>query len=386
MSLQRNKENIFEVVDDVVQSNGGSRPIRSSIEALSLICHAIMIINGFSFTGVEDVNTESAIMPEFSVSQTYFTYQYKYPKTGEKQAIFLLSIAKLGTKATIYGMPKANEDVSYSFDVRISDVIAQDASFPLSEISSSLIVSDQALDTFSKLFQQNIIDAMVPAIRSQLSPTEVEEDSHGNLRPPPYAETMDPYYSGTPSNTTRETIGGRGSGNIPMPRIDPVPGVIPRDINPIPSNPSPLGGPPGFEDEYEILRGHRGLNTGIGPDRSPFTIGDDDRLPPGGANPTISPFFPGYGRSHNGMIPTADHPLFSNAGRARNPLQGPGGLHPPGARWDDPFDPTGGDSALDGLGGRNRGNRNFFNGPGRNGNGGAGGGFGGFGGFGGDII
>lgn len=94
----------------------------------------------------------------------------------------------------------------------------------------------------------------------------------------------------------------------------------PRPFHPIGPPPIPAGEtPPGFDDEYEVLRGPRGMN--YPPGRNPLSIGEDDLNPPGlGPNPPLrGPFFgeggiprPGFGSG--GMHPTGDHPMFGGNG------------------------------------------------------------------------
>ena len=98
----------------------------------------------------------------------------------------------------------------------------------------------------------------------------------------------------------------------------------PRPYQPGPP-PIPAGeGPPGFEDEYEILQPPR-RGGPMAPGRNPLSVGEDDLNPPGlGPNPALrGPFFgegglprPGFGGvgPMGGMHPTPDHPMFGGVG------------------------------------------------------------------------
>jgi len=93
--------------------------------------------------------------------------------------------------------------------------------------------------------------------------------------------------------------------------------------------PVPAGGerPPGWDDEYDIMRGPRGYPQQPG-GYNPLSIGADDLNPPGlGPNPRMTgPFFGEGGMG--GMHPGPDHPMFGGGGVRPNPRA------PPGSRYD----------------------------------------------------
>jgi hypothetical protein len=111
--------------------------------------------------------------------------------------------------------------------------------------------------------------------------------------------------------------------------------------------------PPGFEDEYDILRQP---GSGRGPSRNPLSIGHDDLYPQGlGPHDPIygSGIGPVRGGGSGGMHPSFDDPMFGGGGGGggglRNDPQVPGG-----ARYDPihPGDPRGGPGTFPGAGHR----------------------------------
>ncbi|KAK9492103.1 hypothetical protein V1508DRAFT_419685 [Lipomyces doorenjongii] len=364
--------NILDILRRTLTQADPSREISSPIESLALICHSAMLAVGFQFLGTDEDNSNSDSLPSVTASQSHFSFRYKHNQSSLSP--FLLTISKLGPKCVISALSQGNDEHTFNFDVRISDIVPSSLTFPRSP-STTFTTSDESVRNFITAFKKNIVQALIPSLQKEGYTEEreaSEQDSHDNLPPPPYSDRSEP----------ERPSGGRlpspFSGGVPvLPRPEPVPGVIPRH-----PAPAPLAGPPGFEDEYEILSGPRGALPFDG--RSPFSIGDDDLNPPGlGSRPGLtpgltSPYYGGEGM--RGMYPSDDHPLF--AGRRSNSGAGlgAGSIRPPGARWDEPFDPSGG---LGGGGLGRQGGRGGF--PGNGGFPGSGG-SGSFGGFGGGFI
>ncbi|KAI0464963.1 hypothetical protein LJB42_000179 [Komagataella kurtzmanii] len=99
-----------------------------------------------------------------------------------------------------------------------------------------------------------------------------------------------------------------------------------RETNPISP---PLGeAPPQFTDEYQLLDDP--VTSNFRPPSGPPPIGEGDRLPPGGAHPSLSPFASDLQTEGHGMHPSLNHPIFNPNERQPN-LR-----HPPGSRYDDP--------------------------------------------------
>ncbi|KAK9390740.1 hypothetical protein V1515DRAFT_563622 [Lipomyces mesembrius] len=364
--------NVLDILRRTLAQADPSRQISSPIESLALICHSAMLAVGFQLLGTDEDNSKSDSLPSVTASQSHFTFRYKHNQSSLSP--FLLTISKLGPKCVISALSQGNDEHTFNFDVRITDIVPLSLTFPRSP-TTTFTTSDESVSNFITAFKKNIIQALIPSLQEEGYTEEhesSEQDSHDNLPPPPYSDRSEP----------ERPSGGRlpspFSGGVPiLPRPEPVPGVIPRH-----PAPAPLAGPPGFEDEYEILSGPRGALPFDG--RSPFSIGDDDLNPPGlGSRPGLtpgltSPYYGGEGM--RGMYPSDEHPLF--AGRRSNSGAGlgAGSNRPPGARWDEPFDPSGG---LGGGGLGRQGGRAGF--PGNGGFPGSGG-SGSFGGFGGGFI
>ncbi|KAJ8103117.1 hypothetical protein POJ06DRAFT_246621 [Lipomyces tetrasporus] len=364
--------NVIDILRRELAQAESSRQISSPIESLALICHSAMLAVGFQFLGTDEDNSNSGPLPSVPSSQSHFSFRYKHNQSSLSP--FLLTVSKLGPKCVISALSQGNDEHTFSFDVRITDIVPSSLTFPMSP-TTTFTTSEESVSNFINAFKKNIIQALIPSLQKEgytEERAESEQDSHDNLPPPPYSDRSAP----------ERPSGGRLppplAGGVPLvPRPEPVPGVIPRH-----PAPAPMAGPPGFEDEYEILSGPRGALPFDG--RSPFSIGDDDLNPPGlGSRPGLTPGLTGPyygGEGMRGMYPSDDHPLF--AGRRSNSGAGlgAGGIRPPGARWDEPFDPSGG--LGDGAPGRQGGRGRFPNGGGFPG----GGGFGSSGGFGGGFI
>ncbi|KAK9378794.1 uncharacterized protein V2V93DRAFT_375069 [Kockiozyma suomiensis] len=363
--------------------------ISSPSEFLALLCHASMLSVGFEHLGNAD-ESSSTEGPEFSASASQFTFRYRHSQSALSP--FLLSAAKLGPKLIISALSEGNDDQTHSFEVRMSELVPQTISFPLALGDSTIPIGFDriALQAFITAFKKTIIQGLIPNLqkegytedRSATTSAPREIDSFNNQPPPPYPDS---------STSSRDQPLRPSHPDFAQPRRPSFPDHIPRN----PLAPPLTTGPPGFEDEYEILSGPRsGLQgdiDGRGDFRSPFSIGDDDLYPPGlGPHPSMTPGLtsPFSGGGSRGMYPSADHPLF--AGRSgRGSSSGVGGIRPPGARWDPPMDPAGEDPDMMGIGGGLRmpgagGSGRFPGAGGLGGRGGMGGGFGnGFGGFGG---
>ncbi|KAK9239903.1 hypothetical protein V1525DRAFT_397091 [Lipomyces kononenkoae] len=368
--------NVLDILRRALAEADPTRQLSSPIESLALICHSAMLAVGFEFLGSDEGGSNNNALSTVPTSQSHFSFRYKHNQSSLSP--FLLTVSKLGTKCVISALSQGNDEHTFNFDVRITDVVPTSMTFPRSP-ATSFTTSDESLGNFITAFKKNIIQALIPSLQKEGYTEEqatTEQDSHDNLPPPPYSDRAEP---------ERPSGGRRPSpfaGGVPiLPRPEPVPGVIPRH-----PAPAPLAGPPGFEDEYEILTGPRGALPFDG--RSPFSIGDDDLNPPGlGSRPELvpgltSPFYGSGGEGMRGMYPSDDHPMF--AGRRSNSGAGlgAGDLRPPGARWDEPFDPSGGVGG--GRLGRQGGRGGF---PGNGGfPGGNRSGFPGGGGFGGGFI
>ena len=196
------------------------------------------------------------------------------------------------------------DDKTNSFDIRTNDFLSE-SFYPYSSDGDTTrigngFISPSRIEDLAKMFKVNIVQKLIPS-----------------LNKPGYQEEREPRIRGQPEGTPRS---GRD-----------VPGLHPQPLGPIyqpPPIPAGHEQPPGFDDEYEILRPPR-VGGGFGPGgRNPLSIGEDDLNPPGlGRDPPLrGPFF-GEGRNggfggmggSGGMHPGPDHPMFGGGGRIPDP-------------------------------------------------------------------
>ena len=233
-------------------------------------------------------------------------------------------MGRLGSKAVVNGLAIGDDKVT-SFDIPVKDYLSE-SSFPFtipadtaaSEASQSvqtLFISPGRIGDLSALVKINILQKLAPGLNKE----GWEELAHAAS---PHAR----------ASTGREE-GRQGREDASRrPEQDPLPPLVqPRPFHdPLtddPRRPYPAGDlqPPGFEDEYEILRppGRGGFTGG---ERRPLNIGERDLYPPG-----LAPHDPlriggpsgGFrgGGGGGGMHPTFDDPMFGADG-------GVGGYNP----------------------------------------------------------
>lgn len=273
---------------------------------------------------------------------------------------YIIKVARLGSRATVDAIATGN-DKRTSFDITVADYVSA-SNLPATPVAEGSQVTDESkkmienifisvgrLSDLGSLLKLKVIQKLAPSIQKE----GYEEESS----------------TATTAGTSRQR--DRDDSNLRDPerpsydpfrdplRHDPPARPYPfNDPNMPARNPYPPGlQPPGFEDEYDILRapGPRG------PPRNPLSIGHDDLYPPGmGPRDPIygggvGPFRGGGGGG--GMHPTFDDPLFGGGG-------GPGAggrrgdpMAPDGARYDPvgPGDPRGGPRGFPGAGHRGPG-------------------------------
>ncbi|KAF3893836.1 PI31 proteasome regulator N-terminal [Trichophyton interdigitale] len=372
--------NIISTASRILPRAEGLR-LKSAQEAVALVGHACMVESGFRLIGLgEEHRTDSSdVLPrDWNLGGT--PSAFKYSHSHHPPSEYLLQVNRLGSMTVIYAVALFNSRTT-SFDISTDDFIS-DSKFPIDATSaseetiSSLFVSQSRLEAFFRLFDENIVQKLMPD-------PSIAHTGEGESKEPLVSlreQAAEQYPSRGPLRDDRSPGPTR-----PYPFDDPL--AIPsREPIPAPSGDFP---PPRFEDEYEINSGPRGsfpLHGGYGRgerQRQPVNIGERDLYPQGLAphDPLqrhLGPTLPGRGGfgSGGGMHPTFDDPMFGGGGRG----EGSYDLQvPPGARYD-PVGP--GD-------GRPYGRGSGSGGPGSGFPGGPGpgpGGFGGFGGFGGGGI
>ena len=272
---------------------------------------------------------------------------------------YIIKIGRLGGKATVDGIAMG-DDKRTSFDVTVKDYVSE-GNLPATPIEGDvtdqsnqkiqdIFISTGRLTDLGDLLKLKIIQRLAPGIQKEGYEEQQQTATSSSSRQrdpdePNPREPERPTYDPLQDPLRHEPPPAR-----PYPFQDP--------SMPDPRRPYPPGlEPPGFEDEYDILRGPRG---GLPGGRNPLNIGHDDLYPQGlGPN---DPFMPGIGGlgglprpgGGSGMHPTFDDPLFGGqgaAGRRGDPQA------PDGARYDPvhPGDPRGGPGRFPGAGHRGPG-------------------------------
>jgi PI31 proteasome regulator N-terminal/PI31 proteasome regulator len=253
---------------------------------------------------------------------------------------FIIKVSRLGSKAVVDGMA-LGADKRTSFDLPVVDYISASA------LPTTPLPSDGTLESAQQKLQEVFIS---PARLADL----------GVLLKLHIIQKLAPGISKEGYEEERETRPQRAPSPRPGRAFEP-PGRLepdPARANPYLTN-DPLAGqprrphpdlePPGFDDEYDILRAPGRPGVPPGP-RAPLGIGHDDLYPPGlGPHDPLRPSFgPGGigglgGGTGGGMHPTFDDPMFGGRGDPRGGGTGDPQV-PGGARYDPvgPGDPRAG--------------------------------------------
>lgn len=304
--------------------------VKDPYAAVALFSHACMLAVGFRLIGLgedhkieaqPDQDNAQPLPSEWDASSAY-AFRYAHSQSSME---YVIKILRLGNKALISGLA-LDHDKTASFEIKAQDYISEgslqnqsteaDARTSLSHI----FISPGRITDLASHFRSSIIQKLAPGIHKagyeDTSSSTTTEATTGNPRrqeqdniPPQYDPLRDDRQDPARPN--------------PYPYADPL--AAPRRPHPAGDFP-----PPGFDDEYDLMRPPRG---GL-PGGTPFgNIGERDLYPPGlGPNDPLR-MGPGGGgvRGGGGMHPTFDDPLFGGQG-------GRGGRYdpmaPPGARYD----------------------------------------------------
>ncbi len=355
--------------------------LRNPYDAIALLCHACMLAVEFRLVGfgeehrirklystliiphsivtghIDTTNAHQAppegddqsnpvLLPSEWNSSGTSSYSFRYSH-AQSSMEYLLKINRMGTKAVIMGMG-LGDDRTASFDVAVKDYISGSA-LPFSfsgsnddDISSEqhqeeqpqeedrkkerlkeIFISIHRLSDLASLFKLNILQRIIPGLHKEGYRETSSSNEQSSSSEPRGGEGR-----GQPRRGGDDDDNGAGAGQLPQPARpypydDPL--ALPPRRNPYPAGDFP---PPGFEDEYEILRPPRGIPPGgpggiAGGGRGgyPVGIGHDDLYPPGlgPRDPLQGPFMPGPGlggrpQGGGGMHPTFDDPLFGGGG------------------------------------------------------------------------
>ncbi|KAI5363256.1 putative PI31 proteasome regulator, proteasome inhibitor PI31 [Septoria linicola] len=329
-----------------------SPQLRNGYDAIALAAHASMLAVGFRLVGLgedhridatSDHESPQPLPTEWNASSGSYAFRYKHSQSSME---YLVKVSRMGNKAIIMAMG-VGDDRTHTVETKVEEYISagnlplelhdsQDKDAKREDIIASFINVGRLSD-FGSLMRVKLIQKLVPGI--QKAGYEEEEESQAaegsNRQPAPGRDVTQPQY-----DPLREE---RDPPATPYPLQDPL--VQPRR--------GPLPDPmPGFDDEYEVSTGPRGMMPGgrLGRygerDLYPQGLGPNDPMR-GGIGPGL-----GGGFGGGGMHPTFDDPLFAGQGQQG----GRRGQAPPGARYDDPFGPgsggQGGHPRGAGMGGR----------------------------------
>lgn len=269
---------------------------------------------------------------------------------------YIIKVGRLGSKAVVDAIA-TGDDKRTSFDIPVKDYVSE-GNLPLTPTESlvseegkkkiqDIFISAGRLSDLGSLLKLKIIQKLAPGIQKEGYEEESTTAASSSRRRGDPDETSEPPLR-EPQQPTYDPL------RDPL-RHDPPARPYPyNDPNaPRPDRDFPPGlQPPGFEDEYDILRQP---GSGRGPSRNPLSIGHDDLYPAG-----LGPHDPMYGSGigplrgggSGGMHPTFDDPMFGGGG-ARGGLRGDPQV-PGGARYDPvhPGDPRGGPGMFPGAGHR----------------------------------
>jgi hypothetical protein len=360
-----------------------SPQIKGPYDAVALAVHAGMIAVGFKLEGLgedhrigrldllgSDVGrtdthpeahseaSETQPLPsEWNASSSY-AFRYKHNQSSME---FVVKIGRLGAKATVDGIA-IGDDKRASFDFAVKDFVSE-GNLPATPVEASTTTEDSSrkiqdifisagrLSDLGDLLKINIIQKLIPNITKEGYEETAQTTESSSRRGDPYAR----YPAREPERPEYDPLRAEDPPARPHPFHDPD----------APRRPFPPGlEPPGFDDEYDLLRGPRG--GGPGGNRNPLNIGHDDLYPTGlGPNDPFQPNFGGLPRpgGGGGMHPTFDDPLFGGRGGQGQGQRGDPQV-PGGARYDPVFpgDPRGGPGGFAGAGHRGPQGGNPFGG------------------------
>ncbi|KAI0998597.1 hypothetical protein K3495_g9599 [Podosphaera aphanis] len=324
--------------------------VRCSYEAIALFSHSCMIANEFRLIGYDKFRkTEqecSDLAPRLSAKwnerkskSNTFDFLYVHDKSSRD---YFVTIDQVENKAEIRGFTSVDERVA-RLDITVLDYISatalplqiehtpdgQEDRLGLEDKIEEIFVSISRMQDLISLFQLSIIEKLTSNLTKAGGECDGSVPSPQNTHSSTLREDISTLFNPQTAAPFNPYVGPQA--NTPLPHI-PLPPSGLQNTNFIPSRPVPQGEfpPPGFDDEYDILRPT--LQHLPNPSRPPFNIGHDDLNPPGlgPRDPLRGSFVGGGGMS--GMYPTLNDPLFGNFGPGGRDDRRPG--VPEGARYD----------------------------------------------------
>ena len=305
--------------------------LRNPYDAVALLSHSCMLAVGFRLIGLGEGHSippaseseEVPTLPKEWNSSPSSDYAFRYAHS-QSSLEYLVKVSRLGSKAVINGLGIGDDKV-HTLDLLIKDFLSE-SSFPYSIPSPDsandraqslrgLFISAGRLTDAGSLLKLQIIQKLAPGLHKE----GYEDSAHAASQQPDARQQGDPRMPG-PDNPR-----GEGAPHDPLRDGRLPPAAQPRPFHdPLaadPRRPLPAGDfpPPGFDDEYDIMRPPGG--AGVGGGRRPMNIGERDLYPPGlGPHDPLrgGGFGPGGG---GGMHPTFDDPLFGGrrGGRGMDP-------------------------------------------------------------------
>lgn len=304
--MAANAENVFSALR-LSHSMVASLPeavdeasLESPCEAMALLAHACMLAVGFRLIGLSDdgkLGTRAAEAGQptplpsqwrQNSPQGHYAFRYAHDQSSLE---FVVKVSRMGGKAVINGLGVGDDKV-YTTDLLVQDFISS-SSLPFrvdrdksdaanAETLRHIFISPGRLTDAGSLVKLQIIQKLAPGIRK-----DGYEDSAHSAAP-------------SQSHASR-----------PLPSESPYPQIGAVDPLRVPTRPQPHGDlmPPGFDDEYDILR-PAGRSPWPGPGR-PLNIGERDLYPQGlGPHDPLNGGGFGPARPGGGMHPSHDDPIF----------------------------------------------------------------------------
>jgi len=312
------------------------------VKIIALVCPFVPVYAAELTPPVEaasDANEPQPLPSEWNVSNSY-AFRYSHPQSAME---YVVKVGRLGNKATVDAIA-VEAGKRASFDIDPNDYISGSSlpSTPLppdgsltaaSATMQTIFISPARLSDLGSLLKLRIIQPLAPGL------SKAGYEDSGSTTAPQRAPSP------------------RAPATIPSPSAEPAPArpYVPfADPLAAPRRPPLPPGlePPGFDDEYDVLRPPGRLPGGP----LPPGLGARDLYPPGlGPLDPLRPHFAGGGLggvpgglggpgAGGGMHPTFDDPLFGGAGEGNAGGRDP--RVPPGAR----YDPTGPGDPRAGMG------------------------------------
>ncbi|CCU75882.1 hypothetical protein BGHDH14_bgh04899 [Blumeria hordei DH14] len=316
--------------------------ITNPYQAIALFSHACIIASGLRLIGLsegqvteEECNHIAPRLPtEWSASLNYFTFMYMDQQSSSK---YVVKVDQLGDKAEIRAIKLGENQIS-RLEVAVGDYISSTA-LPLRLTITATGDEDRSdLDeNFEKVFfshtrLKELMTLIYDSILVNMV-TSTTNDNHDLPISSLKSTNNDKTKNDTPLRKLSQTLEKIQPNNTPC--SIPTQPCFSQDLTASTSSVYHPGGdfpPPGFDDEYDMMRLPHSRPHIYG--EVPFNIGHDDLNPPslGPHDPLRGSFVGGgIGGGTRGMHPTFGEPLFGGVEESNS--RGYRAGVPPGARY-----------------------------------------------------